>query len=115
MLVFAMKSRERRRFVADRAIVELSEQWRELPAAVQVSEALFCEVIERVGLCYRIEPRLLRANDSLADLSSLDSWTLSSGEEDMHEWLRSRGIDQVDGRATLQDIVVLLHKQGLGQ
>lgn len=75
----------------------------------EVSFETFSEVFQSLGDSYSIDPRLLRIEDTLIQLQSLDSWSLGSGTEKMEKWLTDRGITKCDVKLTsVKDILLLV-------
>jgi hypothetical protein len=98
-------------FLRGRTRIAVDKIGEELPGQ---SKTAF-EVIQAVGVAYRIDPGILRPDDDLlTDLAKLDTWDLGSGQERLEKWLRARGIvSPLTDVRTLRDLVVHVSRLGV--
>ncbi len=59
---------------------------RDLESA-EIEYDVFRRVFEALGQFYRVDPRIIRPDDSFADLDTFDSFRLWQGKERMEQWL----------------------------
>lgn len=74
-------------------------------------------VFRMLGDAYKIEPRLIRPEDSLRRFFDSDSWRLDVGTEKLNEWLQSIGVKEIDVQPkTVLDLLILVEsRHSLGQ
>ena len=70
----------------------------------QVSSAVFNEVWSKVGEAFSIDPRLIRPNDTLKSLSSIDSWDLGEGGDALSRWLEREQLGKPPALETMLDL-----------
>lgn len=63
------------------------------PVASRVELRNFRDVVVVLGSCYKIDPGLIRPEDSLQDLFQFDSWVLDKGMDEMNGWLTANGVE----------------------
>lgn len=80
----------KKQFMRWRAEIELDDIVRTAPSCA--NESLAKELLVVIGNGYRIAPRLLKVDDSFAELAKLDSWSLWHGQEQVEDWRRARSI-----------------------
>lgn len=67
------------------------------------------DVLDNLGHAYRIDPKLIRPGDCLADLLKADSWLLDAGTESLNRWLVEKGVgEQSPAPVTVLDLARLL-------
>lgn len=76
-----------------------------LPDNVGRSEA--SEVLQVIGKSFGVQPEILRLDDPMAALATIDSWTLGHGQGELERWLRARGVSSLRRKPnTIRELIV---------
>lgn len=76
-----------------------------LPGTVARDDA--SEVLRVIGKSFRLQPEMLRLDDSISTLTAIDSWALGQGQEELERWLKSRGVGVFQHKpSTIRELIV---------
>ncbi|HET7332720.1 hypothetical protein, partial [Dyella sp.] len=56
-----------------------------------------------VGEAFSIDPRLIKPDDTLKALSSIDSWDLGKGDDALSEWVGRENLGKLPTLTTMLD------------
>ncbi|MGN6323981.1 MAG: hypothetical protein ACTHNE_19870 [Dyella sp.] len=106
LLLFAFsilffRMRARKSFLKGREPKQLKEIYAEIPD--QISFSVFNEVWSKVGEAFSIDPRLIKPDDTLKALSSIDSWDLGKGDDALSEWVGRENLGKLPTLTTMLD------------
>lgn len=102
VVVLGSKALTRKAFAKGRAPQSLADM--HVTVQGQVSSAVFNEVWSKVGEAFSIDPRLIRPNDTLKSLSSIDSWDLGEGGDALSRWLEREQLGKPPALETMLDL-----------
>lgn len=97
-LYFSGRGLSRRRLMRGREPIAAEQILKDLPESISRDAA--SEVLQAVGKSFGIQPELLRLEDQMSALTAIDSWTLGKGQEELEDWLRSKGVESLRSKIT---------------
>lgn len=106
LTVIGLRWLSRRAFLAGRERQPLED----IHASIedQLSPATFNEVWSVVGTAFSVDPHLIRPTDTFRNLGKFDSWSLGKGQDDIGEWLETKGIRPASQIQTVLDLARLV-------
>lgn len=100
--IWSFRTLARKSFLKEREPKQLTEIHSEVQD--QVSPEVFNEVWSKVGDAFTIDPRLIRPDDTLKSLSSIDSWDLGKGEDALDQWIEQEHLGKPPTLTTVLDL-----------
>lgn len=100
--IWSFRTLSRKSFLKEREPRQLTEIHSEVQD--QVSPEVFNEVWSEIGDAFAIDPRLIRPDDTLKVLSSIDSWDLGKGEDALGQWIEQQHLGKPQKLTTVLDL-----------
>ena len=100
--VWAFRTIARKSFPKQHGPQELAEIYSKIQD--QVSPEVFHEVWSKIAEAFAIDPRLVRPDDTLSTLSSIDSWDLGKGEDALDQWIEQSRMGKPPELTTVLDL-----------
>ena len=101
-VVWFFRTRSRKSFLKEREPRQLTEIHSEVQD--KVSSEVFNEVWSKIGEAFVIDPRLIRPDDTLKVLSTIDSWDLGKGEDVLCQWIEQEHLGKPPSLTTVIDL-----------
>jgi len=101
-VVWFFRTRSRKAFLKEREPKQLTEIHSEVQD--QVSLEVFNDVWSKIGEAFAIDPRLIRPDDTLKVLSSIDSWDLGKSEDALGHWIEQERLGKPPTLTTVIDL-----------
>lgn len=100
--IWYFRRRARKSFLKGREPKQLREIYAEVRD--QLSVEVFNEVWSKVGEAFSIDPRLIKPDDTLKTLSSIDSWDLGKGDDALSQWIERERLGKLPTLSTMLDL-----------